>query len=393
MAGPTPVSALIHAATMVTAGIYMIARLNFLYVLSPTAMQVVAWIGAITAIFAATIGLTQTDIKKVLAYSTISQLGYMFLALGVGAFSAAIFHLMTHAFFKALLFLGAGSVIHAMGGEQDIRNFGGLKEKMPITAWTFVIGAAAISGIFPFAGFFSKDAILWHTFHGGHISLWLIGFVGAGLTAFYMFRLVGMTFFGQPQMGRGEWQKVHESPPSMGFVLLFLGVLSVIGGWVGIPEAFGGGDHFHHWLSGVFGKMVVHEGMEEGHAAEIILTVVSLLWSLHFAILASVIYAQRREWPTKMAEKFQFLYKLIFNKYWIDELYDFIIVRPLVTLSEKVFWGVIDAKVIDQYGVHGAGRLMIFWNRCVTAVQTGVVQQYLLFFVIGVVLILWGFVF
>ncbi|MDZ4225179.1 MAG: NADH-quinone oxidoreductase subunit L, partial [bacterium] len=393
MAGPTPVSALIHAATMVTAGIYMIARLNFLYVLSPTTMMVVAWTGALTAIFAATIALTQNDIKKILAYSTISQLGYMFLGLGVGAFSGAIFHLMTHAFFKALLFLGAGSVIHGMHGEQDIRNYGGLKEKMPITAWTFVIGAAAISGIAPLSGFFSKDEILWQAFHGGHTLLWLIGFLGAGMTAFYMFRMVGLTFFGDPQMGTSKWMKVHESPPSMASVLLILGFLSVVGGWIGIPEALGGSNHLHHWLSGVFGKTLVHEGMGESHAGEIILAVVSVLWALHFAILASVIYAQRKDWPEKVAARFHYVYELLVNKYWIDELYDFAIVRPLLFVSRNVLWGFVDEKVIDKYGVMGTGQVVLFWNRCITALQTGVVQQYLLFFVIGAILLIWRYVF
>ncbi|MBI5299451.1 MAG: NADH-quinone oxidoreductase subunit L [Deltaproteobacteria bacterium] len=393
MAGPTPVSALIHAATMVTAGVYMVARLNFLYVLSPVALSTVAWVGAATALFAATIGLVQNDIKKVLAYSTISQLGYMFLALGVGAFSAAIFHLMTHAFFKALLFLGSGSVIHAMGGEQDIRNYGGLKDKLPITAWTFVVGALAIAGIFPFAGFFSKDAILWHAFHNGHTALWLMGFIGAGLTAFYMFRLVGMTFFGQPQMGVSKWNKVHESPPSMALVLIFLGVLSLVGGWIGIPEAFGGADRFHYWLAPVFGKSVVHETIEGSHASEIILTVVSFLWVLHFAILAWVMYAQRREGPVKLAERLRLVYKTLLNKYWVDEIYNFLFIRPIRFVSEKFLWNVVDAKVIDGCGVHGTGHMVLLWNRLITMAQTGVVQQYLFFFVVGAVLLIWKFVF
>ena len=298
---------------------------------------------------------------------------------------------MTHAFFKALLFLGAGSVIHGMGGEQDIRNFGGLKEKMPITAWTFVIGAAAISGIAPLSGFFSKDEILWQTFHSGHIGLWLIGFVGAGMTAFYMFRMVGLTFFGDPQMGPSKWMKVHESPPSMASVLLVLGFLSVVGGWIGIPEALGGSNHFHHWLSGVFGKTVVHEGMGESHAAEIILAVVSVLWALHFAILAGVIYAQRKDWPEKVAARFHFIYELLVNKYWIDELYDLVIVRPVLFVSRNFLWGVVDEKIIDKYGVMGTGQVVLFWNRCITALQTGVVQQYLLFFVIGVILLIWRY--
>jgi len=393
MAGPTPVSALIHAATMVTAGIYMIARLNFLYVLAPVAMETVAWVGAITALFAATIALLQTDIKKILAYSTVSQLGYMFMALGVGAFSAAIFHLVTHAFFKALLFLGAGSVIHGMGGEQDIRKFGGLKEKMPITCWTFVIASAAIAGIFPFAGFFSKDAILWHTFHGGHTALWVIGFLGAGLTAFYMFRLVGMTFFGEPEMGNERWMKAHESPPSMAGVLLVLAALSIMGGWIGIPAAIGGGDHFHHFLEGLFGTAVFHEGIQGSHGTEILLMVLSLLWVVHFSVLGWVIYAQRKDWPDKMADRFHLVYKLIFNKYWIDELYNFLIIRPINRFSEKFLWKMFDAGLIDRLGVHGTGRMVLFWNRCVTSIQTGVVQQYLFFFVVGVVLVIWSLVF
>ncbi|MDO8494076.1 MAG: NADH-quinone oxidoreductase subunit L, partial [Deltaproteobacteria bacterium] len=346
MAGPTPVSALIHAATMVTAGIYMIARLSFLYVMAPSAMEIVAWVGAITALFAATIGLVQTDIKKVLAYSTVSQLGYMFLALGVGAFSAAVFHLMTHAFFKALLFLGAGSVIHGMHGEQDIRKMGGLKDRMPLTCWTFVIASLAISGIYPLAGFFSKDAILWHAFHGGHTMLWLIGFLGAGMTAFYMFRLVGFVFFGEPQMNQATWEKVHESPPSMASVLILLAVLSVVGGWIGVPAALGGSDHLYHWFGDLFGTGINLMEEHGSRGAELLLAFVSFVWALHFVILAWVIYAQRKDWPEKIAARFRPVYNLLLNKYWVDELYDFLIVRPLVFVSRKFLWGFFDAGVI-----------------------------------------------
>ena len=240
MAGPTPVSALIHAATMVTAGVYMIVRLNVLFWLAPASMLTVATVGAITAIFAASIGLVQNDIKKVLAYSTVSQLGYMFLAVGVGAFSAGIFHLMTHAFFKALLFLGAGSVIHAMSDKQDIREMGGLRKKMPITFWTFFIATLAISGIPPFSGFFSKDEILWSVFSGerGHIVLWVIGFVAAGMTAFYMFRLVFLTFTGECRADEETKKHIHESPSVMTMPLAILAILAAIGGLVGIPEAW-----------------------------------------------------------------------------------------------------------------------------------------------------------
>lgn len=240
MAGPTPVSALIHAATMVTAGVYMVVRLNFIFALSPFALITVATVGAITAIYAATMGLTQTDIKKILAYSTISQLGYMFLAAGLGAFSVAIFHLITHAFFKALLFLSAGSVIHALAGEQDIRNMGGLRYRMPITCWTFVIAAAAIAGIAPFSGFFSKDAILWQAFEREHYFLWGIGFTAAGMTAFYIFRAVGMVFFGASNIPLEKLKKVHESSYSMVMPMMVLAFLSLTGGLIGVPEFLGG---------------------------------------------------------------------------------------------------------------------------------------------------------
>jgi NADH-quinone oxidoreductase subunit L len=253
MAGPTPVSALIHAATMVTAGVYMIARLNFLYLLAPGAMEVVAWVGALTAIFAATIGLAQNDIKKVLAYSTVSQLGYMFLGVGVGAFSAGIFHLMTHAFFKGLLFLGSGSVIHGMSGEQDMRKMGGLRHHMPVTFWTFLAGTLAIAGIPPLAGFFSKDAILGGAVASGHTNLWLIGIVAAGLTSFYMFRLLFMTFFGECRADEHVRHHLHESPPSMLVPLVILAVLSVVGGWIGLPLHLLWGDRFGEFLSPIFG--------------------------------------------------------------------------------------------------------------------------------------------
>ena len=251
MEGPTPVSALIHAATMVTAGVYMIARTNAVFSMAPKALAVVAVVGCVTSLFAATIGLLQNDIKKVLAYSTISQLGYMFLACGVGAFTAGVFHLMTHAFFKALLFLGSGSVIHALSGEQDMRKMGALWEKIPTTAKTFVVASIAIAGIPPLAGFFSKDAILGHAFEYSPI-LWLLGFITAGMTAFYMFRLVNMTFFGQSRVDHEVEHHIHESPSSMTVPLMILAVLSVVGGWVGWPESLGGSDRFSKFLEPVF---------------------------------------------------------------------------------------------------------------------------------------------
>ena len=253
MEGPTPVSALIHAATMVTAGVYMITRMNQIFQLAPVALGIVATIGAITAIYAASMGLVQNDIKRVLAYSTVSQLGYMFLALGVGAFSAGIFHLMTHAFFKALLFLGSGSVIHAMSGEQDMRKMGALWSKIPVTAWTFVIATIAISGIPPLAGFFSKDAILGASFDARPL-LWAVGLITAGMTAFYMFRLFNMTFFGQSRVPHEVEHHIHESPASMTVPLMILALLSVVGGWIGWPTALGGSDRFAHFLDPVIAR-------------------------------------------------------------------------------------------------------------------------------------------
>src|ERR1700687_4519248 len=273
MEGPTPVSALIHAATMVTAGVYMVARMNAIYQLAPLALAVVAAIGGLTAIFAASIGLVQTDIKKVLAYSTISQLGYMFLALGVGAFAAGVFHLMTHAFFKALLFLGSGSVIHALSGEQDMRKMGAMWSKIPVTAKTFFIATLAIAGIPPFAGFFSKDEILWKSFSGGEAAfykvLWLVGAVTAGMTAFYMFRLVNLTFFGKSRVDHEVEHHIHESPKSMTVPLMILAALSVVGGWIGVPASLGGSNHFERWLEPViFSPVGIHAGISGAQLGE-----------------------------------------------------------------------------------------------------------------------------
>ena len=267
MAGPTPVSALIHAATMVTAGIYMVARLNFLFSMSPFTMGVIALVGGATALFAATIGLAQNDIKKVLAYSTVSQLGYMFAALGVGAYTAAVFHLMTHAFFKACLFLGSGSVIHAMGGEQDMRKMGGLRHKMPITFWTFVAATFALCGIFPFAGFFSKDEIIWQAFSHGHFVVWLFLLLGAGCTVFYMSRQVYMTFFGEFRGTHEQEHHLHESPPSMSYVLIVLGLLSVVGGWLKFPEFMIAFKPFEEFLDPIFSSEVTHRITESGLAS------------------------------------------------------------------------------------------------------------------------------
>jgi NADH-quinone oxidoreductase subunit L len=330
MEGPTPVSALIHAATMVTAGVYMIARTHLLFDRSPVALWTVAIVGAATALFAATIGLVQNDIKRVLAYSTISQLGYMFLACGVAAYSAAIFHLVMHAFFKALLFLAAGSVIHAMGGEQDLRKMGGLRTKMPVTFWTMTAAVVAIAGFPPFAGFFSKDPILYAAFLQGTGSkvLWLVGLVTALLTSLYMFRLWYLTFMGEP---RSEAKHHHSTPLSMLVPLVILGILSVCGGWIGI-------ERFSAYLAPV---AAAHRPMPAGNPfLEFILTIVAVLVALEGWLIADKYYRRKPERPAQVAAALPNGYKLLLNKYYVDEIYGAIIVKPLLAFSKYVLGGV-----------------------------------------------------
>jgi NADH-quinone oxidoreductase subunit L len=335
MEGPTPVSALIHAATMVTAGVYMIARLHFLFDRSPYALSIVAIVGAATAFFAATMGLVQNDIKRVLAYSTISQLGYMFLACGVAAYSAAIFHLMTHAFFKALLFLAAGSVIHAMGGEQDMRKMGGLRKKLPVTFWTMTAAVFAIGGFFPFAGFFSKDAILYAAFlqsANGKI-LWFVGLVTALITAIYMFRLWYMTFFGEI---RSHDAHPHESPASMTIPLVILGVLSVCGGWIGIERI---GDY----LAPATGAL---QARPAGGHLELWLSILAVLIAAEGWLIADKYYRRKPQRPAQLAASIPGLYNLIANKYYVDEIYTALFVRPLLAFSKYVLGWIVDTGIL-----------------------------------------------
>jgi len=386
MAGPTPVSALIHAATMVTAGIYMVARCSILFAIAPTTMMVVAIIGAATAFLAATVGLVQNDIKKVLAYSTISQLGYMFLALGVGAFAAGLFHVVTHAFFKALLFLGAGSVIHAMHEEQDIRHMGALRGPMRITGTTFLIAAVAIAGIPPLSGFFSKDEILWKTFASGYWPLWLVGFTGAGLTAFYMFRLYFLTFEGTPRWAHGKHP--HESSLTMTLPLVVLAVLSVIGGFVGVPESLGGSNAIEHFLDPVFENAADRLRLHAAHGGtEYLLMALSIGIAAAGIFLAWRWYSRRSQAPELLSERFSGLYVLLANKWYVDELYDMSIVRPTVAVSEKLLWKNVDVKGID-FVVNAFGSVAQWVSRTVRVVQTGVTQNYVFVFVVGVILIL-----
>jgi len=382
MAGPTPVSALIHAATMVTAGIYMIARLHVVFLASPAALEVVAIVGAATALFAATIALVQTDIKKVLAYSTVSQLGFMVLALGVGAFSTAIFHVMTHAFFKAQLFLGAGSVIHGMSGEQDVRQMGGLRQKMPVTWWTFLVGTLAIAGAPGFAGFFSKDEILAHTWQGGHYVLWAVGALTAGLTAFYMFRLLFLTFTGELRASEEVAHHVHESPISMTLPLVVLAVLSLVGGWVGLPEGWLWGPAFDRFLAPVTGHPHVAEG---GGGVELALMLVATTLAVAGAALAYVFYVRLPGLPMVLAWRLKPAYDLLSGKYWVDELYDALFVRTYVRLSNAL-WR-FDQTVIDG-AVNGAATAVVVNGQLWRYVQDGNVQHYALVFLGGAVVLL-----
>jgi NADH-quinone oxidoreductase subunit L len=420
MEGPTPVSALIHAATMVTAGVYMVARSNFIYQLAPQAMAVVAVVGALTALFAASIGLVQNDIKRVLAYSTVSQLGYMFLALGVGAFSAGVFHLMTHAFFKALLFLGSGSVIHAMHHEQDMRKMGALWNKIPTTFRTMFIGTLAIAGTPFLAGFFSKDEILWQAFSSphGHIVLWLIGVTVAGMTSFYMFRLLFMTFFGESRVDHHTAHHIHESPKSMTIPLIVLAIGAIFAGYVGLPSWLGG-SAFERFLEPVFEPLPIPRPapVEYGTAVEIGLAAFSVAVALVGFLLAYSKYGKRSWEEQREVAQYGGLYRWLLNKWYIDELYDALFVNRAKD-GGKTLWK-FDAQIVDG-AVNGSAWSTVkgavgssWWDRWIVdglvrliggfvktvswpirLVQTGYVQNYALVMILGVLIfigyVLWG---
>lgn len=381
MAGPTPVSALIHAATMVTAGIYMIARSNLLFSMAPATQAVVAIVGLATAILAATIALKQNDIKKVLAYSTVSQLGYMFLGLGVGAYTGAVFHVMTHAFFKALLFLGAGSVIHAMGGEQDMRNMGGLKKYMSITHITFLLGCLAIAGMPPFSGFFSKDEILAAAFANNPV-LWGIGVLGALMTAFYMFRLYAMTFLGKFRGTHDQEHHLHESPAAITFPLIVLAILAVTGGWIGIPEVFMQGGHkLESFLEPIFaGSNAITLKHEMSHATEYMLMAVSVGGALVALLFAWNKFSKYEKTNTEETG----LGKVLGNKWYIDELYDAVIINPLKSFSQFLN-NTVERKGIDGF-VNGVGKAVNYSSRQIRYLQSGQVGTYVLLMVIGIVI-------
>ncbi len=405
MEGPTPVSALIHAATMVAAGVYMVARCHVLYEHAAIAMLAVAIVGAVTAFYSATIGLVQTDIKKVLAYSTISQLGYMFLGCGVGAFAAGIFHLMTHAFFKALLFLAAGSVIHALGGEQDIRRMGGLRKKIPWTYGTMLMAALAIAGVPFFSGFFSKDEILEAAHSGPHANAWLwgLGLAGALLTSFYIFRLVFLTFHGAPRFDEHQTH-VHESPKNMLVPLVLLALLSVVGGWMAAPRLVGGASHFEEFLSPVFRTydaqpLMGHEGALSASVQQLFqlgshpltellhaVTGPPVIVALVGFLVAWWFYIRRPQTPEQLAESFHAPYKLLLNKYYVDELYDRVIVRPFIWLSRRLFWQVVDEGAIDG-SVNGLAHVARTFGDRVRQVQSGNTRSYATWVVVGAVVL------
>ncbi|HYK66253.1 MAG TPA: NADH-quinone oxidoreductase subunit L, partial [Patescibacteria group bacterium] len=377
MVGPTPVSALIHAATMVTAGVYMIARLGFLYAMAPSALALVATVGAITALFAASIAIVQPDIKKVLAYSTISQLGYMFLGVGSGAYASGIFHLMTHAFFKGLLFLCAGSVIHAMSGEQDMNKMGALRHKLPITFWTMLIATFAISAFFPFAGYFSKDLILEAAYESGHTWLWLIGVITAALTAFYMFRLIFMTFFLDSRVDPEKERHIHESPAVMTIPLVVLAILSIVGGWVGLPKGWLWGDAFARFLAPSVGTF--HPVFE---ANAFVLSGEAFFAALVGLIFAYMLYIRWPGVPFLLAWRLKGLYELLLNKYYIDEIYNFFVTRPLFWTSNNVLNRAIDTFVIDG-AAEGAGLAVQTSGQVARRAETGNVQHYAFIYLLG----------
>jgi NADH-quinone oxidoreductase subunit L len=382
MAGPTPVSALIHAATMVTAGIYMVVRSNIFYSISDTASEFVAIVGAVTALFAALIGLLQTDIKKVLAYSTVSQLGLMFLALGVGAYSSAVFHVTTHAFFKALLFLGAGSVIHAMGGEQDIRKMGGLKKALPITFITMLLGTIAISGVPPFSGFFSKDEILAHTYEHSQL-LWVIGSIASLCTAFYMFRLMFLTFWGSFRGTHEQEHHLHESPKAMTIPLIILAILSVFGGLLGLPEFWGA----KNWMSENLDAVIIRKNPSIlSHETEWTLMAIAVLVALSTIYFAYQMFIKYKVLPADKEADMKPFQRVIYNKFYVDEFYDAIIRKPLDALSE-VFYKFFDKQLFDGI-VNGMGDLTLWKAGVLRKLQTGHIGFYIMAMVVGIIAIM-----
>jgi NADH-quinone oxidoreductase subunit L len=402
MEGPTPVSALIHAATMVTAGVYMIGRNAVLFAHAPETLLIVASVGVATALLAATIGLVQNDIKRVLAYSTVSQLGYMFLAMGVGAYAAGIFHLLTHAFFKALLFLGAGAVIHALAGEQDLRRMGGLRRELPVTYWTFLVASLAIAGVPGFSGFFSKDEILFRSFSAGHGVMWAVGLFTALLTAVYMFRLVFLAFHGErasdavsssahPSTGAPH---LHDAPPAMAFALVVLAVGAVGAGYLGLPPALGGSDALGRFLEPSFTATSVEPtagippaALETTEGLEYGLMGLSIVVAVGGIGLAALLFVKRRRLADQLAVRFAAVHRLLSHKYYVDEIYDVAVVQPILIVSREGLWKAIDVRVVDG-AVNGVAESVTGSSSLLRRIQTGSVRAYAASLFLGVVLVL-----
>jgi NADH-quinone oxidoreductase subunit L len=377
------VSALIHTATMVTAEVYMIARLSPLYVQSPIALGLVGGIGAVTAVLAASIGMVQTDLKKILAYSTVSQIGYMFIGLGAGAFAAAIFHLMMHAFFKACLFLCAGSVMHALAGELNVFKMGGLRARMPTTAYTFLIAACAISGVPGFASFFSKDLILEEAFLNGHVVTWLLGLIGAAMTSFYIFRAYFLAFTGESRVDGDKEHHLHESPSVMTVPLVILAALSIVGGWIGLPANFLWGNRLTPYLAPSLGHLPHVEDSDPSALTVKLLMLGATAVALTGIYVAYAMYGRRSQAPERLAAEAPGAYRTLWHKYYVDELYDAIAIRPYVALS-RWFWQVIDSQIIDG-AVNGVGELMRWLGSRLRRLQSGDVQAYALAMLIGAI--------
>ena len=388
MEGPTPVSALIHAATMVTSGLYLIARLSDLFVLSPLIMQLIFFVGMLTALLAALMAITQTDIKKVLAYSTVSQLGYMFMAMGVGAFSSGLFHVLTHAFFKALLFLGAGAVIHSLHHEQDLCKMGGLKKKLPLTYLMMLCGTLAIAGIAPLSGFFSKDEILWNIWNSQWKPFWFVAWVTSLLTAFYMFRLFFLAFGGQSRLDPKKLFHVHESPYTMRIPLAILSVLAFFGGFVGIPHIFYAPHFLDLYFDGIFPKKMISGSAIE----EVILMMASVLGAIFSAWFAKLLYDQELKKVAQWKTKFAFIHHILFNKFYVDELYQIVIVLPLHYFSKYVLHKILNSFAISGI-ITGLAVICKQSGRTLQLAINGSIQQYIMFFMLGAVLIGWYLIF
>jgi len=385
---PIPAFALMNTVTMAAAGVYLVVRMNFVFALSPVALTVVAVVGAASVLLAATMALAEKDVRRILAYSTISQFGFMYLAVGIGAFTGAVFHLVTHALFKALLILAAGSAIKATGGEADITKMGGLKRRMPITAWSFLIAGVALAGIAPASGFFSQQAIMGDLFERGHWLLWVCGFAGVGMTSFYIFRAAGSIFFGDTRMPKVKFKRTAEPELSMVVPMMLLMTLVAFGGIVGVPRCLGGSDMISSWLGGLIPSEMSRAPGDGSCGTWIVLAAVTLLWSAHFAVLGWLIYAQKRDWPERVARRIRPIATLVSRRFYVDEFYDLAIVRPLGWLAKGFVSRGIDRTVVDGIIVDGTARSVGLMASLVQATQTGTLHHYMLYFLIGAIVII-----